>query len=100
MRDNWEMSAIKAVSKGDSKAYELLYLNFQPKLVYFINGFIKDMEVSRDMTHDIFLSIWNNREKLAQVNSFNSYLFKMLKKMQFAIILITPWLTKSSPKNN
>ncbi len=79
MKENWEKDTLMAVSNGDSKAFELLYLHFQPKLLSFINSFIKDMEVSRDMAHDIFLSIWNNRTKLKQVNKFSSYLFKMGK---------------------
>ncbi len=79
MKDNWEVDTLKAISNGDSKAFELLYLHYQPKLLYFINGFIKDMEVSRDIAHDIFLSIWKNRSNLNQVNYFGSYLFKMGK---------------------
>ncbi len=79
MRDNWEADTIKRLTDGDTKAFELLFLHYQPKLLNFINGFIKDMEVSRDMAQDIFLSIWNNRVKLEQVNAFSSYLFRMGK---------------------
>ncbi len=79
MNGNWEVDSIKNLSNGDTKAFELLYLRYQPKLLYFINGFIKNLDVSRDITHDIFLSLWNNRENLNQINSFNSYLFRMGK---------------------
>jgi RNA polymerase sigma-70 factor (family 1) len=69
----------KELSKGDRKSFELLFLHYQPQLVHFICGFIKDSELARDMSQDVFLSIWNNREKLSEIKSFKAYLFKMGK---------------------
>jgi RNA polymerase sigma-70 factor (ECF subfamily) len=57
----------------------VLYLYYQPKLVYFLTGFIKDAELSRDMAQDVFLSVWNNRDKLCEIKSFKAYIFKMAK---------------------
>lgn len=79
MNNTSEGKHIEALSKGDSKAFELLFLYYQPKLIYFLNGFIKDEEVTRDMAQDIFFSVWTSREKLSQVNSFKAYLFRMGK---------------------
>lgn len=79
MNNTSEEKYIEALSRGDSKAFELLFLYYQPKLIYFLNGFIKDEEVARDMAQDIFLSVWTHREKLSQVNSFKAYLFRMGK---------------------
>jgi RNA polymerase sigma-70 factor (ECF subfamily) len=58
-------------------------MEFQPKLVRFINGFVKDLETSKDITQNIFLKIWNNKELLAGVNSIDSYLFAMAKGAVF-----------------
>ena len=74
-----EENHIKALSQGDRKAFEVLFLTYYPKLVFFLNGFIKDNEQARDMAQDIFLSIWNQREKLSGVKSFKAYVFKMAK---------------------
>jgi RNA polymerase sigma-70 factor (family 1) len=79
MNNTSEEKYIEALSRGDSKAFELLFLYYQPKLIYFLNGFIKDEEVARDMAQDIFLSVWTGREKLSQVNSFRAYVFRMGK---------------------
>lgn len=79
MNNNTEINYIKALCKGDKKAFELLFLYYQPKLVHFLAGFIKDNELARDMAQDIFLSIWNGREKLSEVNSFQAYIYKMAK---------------------
>jgi len=70
---------VKELSGGNKKSFELLFLHYQPQLVHFICGFIKDSELARDMAQDVFLSIWNNREKLSEIKSFKAYLFKMGK---------------------
>ncbi len=77
MKNISEEKYIEALSRGDTKTFELLFLYYQPKLIYFLNGFIKDEEVARDMAQDIFLSVWNNHEKFSQINSFKAYLFRM-----------------------
>ncbi len=74
-----EKAHIEALSRGDSKSFEILFLFYQPKLIYFINGFIKDNELARDMAQDVFLKVWHNREVFSQVDSFKSYLFRMAR---------------------
>jgi RNA polymerase sigma-70 factor (ECF subfamily) len=76
---SFENKNIELISQGNTKAFELIFLYYQPKLVYFLNGFIKDEELARDMAQDIFLSVWNNREKLPQVTSFKAYIFRIGK---------------------
>lgn len=79
MNTNIEEKHLEALYKGNQQAFEVLFLHYQPKVVYFLAGFIKDNELARDMAQDIFLSIWNNREKLPEIKSFKAYLFKMAK---------------------
>lgn len=79
MENTIEEYNIKALSRGDRRAFEVLFLQYQPKLVYFLTGFIKDTELARDMAQDIYLSIWNHKEHLSEVRSFKAYLFKMGK---------------------
>lgn len=70
---------LRALSEGDSKAFEILFLRYQPKLVYFFVGFVHDEEVARDMAQDLFFNLWSSRRKLADVHSFQSYLYRMAR---------------------
>ncbi len=70
---------VQALCKGDQKAFEALFLFYHPKLVYYLTGFFKNDELSRDMAQDIFLSVWYNKAKLAEIKSFKAYIFKMGK---------------------
>lgn len=74
-----ERQCIQAFSQGNEKAFELLFLYYQPKLVAFICGFIKDKEEARDLSQDIFVRMWENRESCAEILSFKAYLFKTAK---------------------
>lgn len=65
------------ISEGNLQAFESLFLEYQPKLVAFIDKFISDHEQARDMASDIFLEIWKKRHGLRKVRCFSAYLFRM-----------------------
>lgn len=77
MKELDEQTLLEKTALGDVKAFEQLFFRFQPKLIYFLVNLTNDIETSRDMAQDLFLSIWNNRVKLREVRSFSSYLFQM-----------------------
>lgn len=79
MENTTEQEYIKELCEGNKKAFEVLFLRYQPKLIFFLTGFIKDEEQSRDIAEDVFLDIWRNRERLGHVKSFKAYIFRMAK---------------------
>lgn len=72
-----------ALSAGNTQAFDFLFLKYQPMLLYFIDGFIKDTEQSRDICQDIFIKIWQNREDCGKIMSFKSYLYQMARHAIF-----------------
>jgi RNA polymerase sigma-70 factor, ECF subfamily len=74
-----ELVYLKRISEDDQRSFDDLFMHYQPKLIHFINGFIKDQEEARDMAQDIFFKIWTSRATLTRVNSFKSYLFQMAR---------------------
>lgn len=81
MDNTVEKNYVKALSKGNKKAFETLFLQYQPKLVCFLKGFVKNDELARDMAQDIFLSLWKDRNDLCEVKSFQAYIFGMAKNI-------------------
>ncbi|WP_080905914.1 RNA polymerase sigma-70 factor [Parabacteroides sp. Marseille-P3160] len=79
MKDPEEKNILQEIAAGNMKAFEVLFLEYHPRLVYFLVGLTHDSEISRDMAQDLFLSLWNNREKLKEIKSFSSYLFQMAR---------------------
>lgn len=71
-----EEKLLEMLHEGNMRAFDALFICYQPQLVMFINGFVKDEELARDFSQDIFLRIWTNRGKMTDIQSFKGYLFK------------------------
>jgi len=62
-----------AVKNDDSKAFKVLFDRYWSSIYTTAHSYIKDQEICYEITHDIFLNIWNKRHTL-DIQSFKSYL--------------------------
>ena len=67
---------LKKLRDGDSEALDILYLRYASKVRDFAFRLLKDRTDAEDVTHDIFLKIWEQRRGLGAVLSFRGYLFR------------------------
>lgn len=74
-----DKECLEALQYGDGKALECLFVKYQPQLIHFVNGFIKDMDASRDLVQDVFLRLWQNHNLCGNISSIKSYLFTMTR---------------------
>jgi RNA polymerase sigma-70 factor (ECF subfamily) len=81
MDANLESDYVEKLGDGDHVAFDVLFTRYYPVVKSFLAGFIKDHDLAVDMTQDIFLKVWINREAVARVLSFKAYLFRMAKNM-------------------
>jgi len=79
MDKNLELVYLQNMANDDQRSFDVLFMYYQPKLIHFIAGFIKDNEEARDMSQDLFFKIWTNRATFSNVSSFKSYLFQMAR---------------------
>jgi RNA polymerase sigma-70 factor (family 1) len=63
----------------DTQAYKQLFLLFYPSLVSFAASIIRSKEVSEEIVSDVFLKIWEKRQKLDKVENLSFYLFTAVK---------------------
>ena len=61
-----------AVKDDDLKAYNVLFDRYWSSVYTTSNKYIKDAEVCYEITHDIFLNIWNKR-KVLDISSIKAY---------------------------
>ena len=76
-----EIEYLVNLSKGDHRSYELLFLEYHPKIYHFLYGFIKNEEEAYDMAQEIFYIVWVNRKSIGEIKSFKAYLFTMARHM-------------------
>ena len=78
-----EKGYIEAISKGDEQAFEALFLHYFPRIKGFISGILQNGEEAEDISQDIFVSMWQNRDRLTGIDNLNAYLFRIAKNTVF-----------------
>jgi RNA polymerase sigma-70 factor (ECF subfamily) len=66
------------LAQGSTEAFSVLYKRCQPKLSRFLYPF-RTVEDPREIIQDIFLKIWEKREVMPAIRSFEQYLYRMAK---------------------
>jgi RNA polymerase sigma-70 factor (family 1) len=59
----------------DEAAYKELFFQLFPSLTRFSEGILKSKEVAEELVSDVFISVWNDRARLQEIEDFRLYLF-------------------------
>lgn len=70
---------LRRVAEGDEKAFSTLFCHYNPILYRFVVPILKSSDVARDACQEIFIRIWEDRQRLPDVNSFRHYLLTVGK---------------------
>jgi RNA polymerase sigma factor (sigma-70 family) len=63
------------LASGNEMAYAYFVEKYWRKVLQHALSFVKSYPVAEELTQDIFIQIWQKREKLSEVKSFENYLF-------------------------
>lgn len=67
---------INRLKAGEEAAYELLFKEYYQVLVVFANKYLHELEESKELVQNLFVSLYEKREKLVITSSLKSYLFR------------------------
>jgi RNA polymerase sigma-70 factor (family 1) len=67
------------IKQGDSSAFSIVFTHYYADLVIFANTFIRDKETSEEIVQDIFIKLWENRDKITITTSLKSFLLKSVQ---------------------
>lgn len=70
---------IEKMRSGDSYALGALYVRYSAAVKDFASKFIEVRQDVDDITHNIFISLWENRDKIEHIDSLKAYLFTMTR---------------------
>lgn len=62
-----------------NRIFESLFRSNFKDLIRFVYGYVNDTEVAKDIVHDVFLTVWRNREKLDDSYPMRPYLFTLCR---------------------
>lgn len=71
------------LKNGDSKALEKIYRTYFTDLYNYGKRFSKDENNVEDCIQELFVELWNRREKLSETDSIKPYLLLSLKRKIF-----------------
>lgn len=66
---------------GNEQAFGQLYMVFMPKLLQFAMSIIKNKELAEEIVSDVFIKLWQNKERLAEIENFKLYLYVSVKNI-------------------
>jgi RNA polymerase sigma factor (sigma-70 family) len=72
-----------AFKKGDWEAYTSLYHAYYRLLNNYGYKFTKDTNLIEDAIHDLFITLWANRDNLGNPISVKNYLYKSIRNILF-----------------
>jgi RNA polymerase sigma-70 factor (ECF subfamily) len=59
----------------DKSSFEKLFKTLFPSLSHFARKYVPDNDTAKEITHDVFLNLWEKRENIDSSTSLKSYLF-------------------------
>lgn len=74
MSNKVDIKTLEALKEGDHKAFETVFIAYYNKTKAFIYGYLKSECDAEELTEDLFVSLWENRERIDVNKSFSSYL--------------------------
>ena len=70
---------LQRVAGGDEGAFAQLFYQYKDKLFSFIYDITHSEAQAEDVVQEVFLKIWQQREKITEVEHFNAYVFRMCR---------------------
>lgn len=74
-----EKEILYKISKGDQRAFTVLFDFYYQGLGSYIYKITESREVTEEIVQEVFIKIWEKRDMLGNIGSFKSYLFVLSK---------------------
>lgn len=69
---------IESLKNGDEKAYTFLIDTYHHKLCVYANSLVKNVYSAEDIVQNVFIKVWEQRERLKPDHSIKSFLYKLV----------------------
>ncbi|MDN5200673.1 RNA polymerase sigma-70 factor [Fulvivirgaceae bacterium BMA10] len=74
-----DIKVLRGLRRGSLNAFNEIYEQYAVKLFNFSMLYLKSREEAEEIVQDVFVKIWQNREKINEELSFNGYIFRIAK---------------------
>jgi len=81
-----ELELLGLISEGNEHAFRKIFNHYSDRLYTYAFRITDNEELAEEIVMDAFMKIWCNREELAMVNRFDSYLYAIVRNHAFTAI--------------
>ncbi|BEG97834.1 RNA polymerase sigma-70 factor [Bacteroides sedimenti] len=74
---------IESFISGNMGAFESLYNTYVGKIFNYINSFIYDPDIAKDITQNTFLQLWDSRSNLDPNGNIEGYIYSISRNLLF-----------------
>ena len=74
-KDIIKKTIVNGLIKGEVKAFDEIFEKYNQRIYQFAKTILKNKEDAKDVVQEVFLRIWQNRNKINEYSTFKSYLF-------------------------
>jgi RNA polymerase sigma-70 factor (family 1) len=71
---------IAHLKKGDKDAFAEIYARYAAKLAAFASSKLYSLEDAKDILHDMFVKLWEQRADISVTSNLQSYLFTIVRR--------------------
>ena len=83
---NEEAVLLRKLQQGDAEAFITLYNQYYPSLYTYILHFVNVPEFAEDALQEVFIKIWEIRERINPALSFSGYLYRITRNHVFKLL--------------
>jgi RNA polymerase sigma-70 factor (family 1) len=81
-----EESVLLKLQQGDSEAFLALYNHYHSALYHYVLRFVKSPAIAEDILQDVFLKIWEIKNRINPQLSFKAYLYRICRNSVFKLL--------------
>lgn len=75
-----------ALSEGNIRAFDKLFISFYPKVKSFLISMLNDENEAEDLAQDAFVRLWQNKANLRNVQNLNAYIYQIVKHVLYSYL--------------
>ncbi|HZL10349.1 MAG TPA: RNA polymerase sigma-70 factor [Prolixibacteraceae bacterium] len=67
------------LQKGNERVFDFVFKEYYVPLIRFSYSFVKEQDRAENLVQDVFVKLWEKRERLSKVDNILSYLMGMIR---------------------
>jgi len=76
---NDEGELLSKLQKGDKWAFEIIYQEYKELLYVHASKYLSDQEAAKDIIHDVFVNLWQQKDTLHIQENLKAYLYQSVR---------------------